>query len=86
VSAVDRIRQRIVAVLETADRMGEVAPLHPILERLDEWAAPPTHQPGEPHRYRIECEVCGQTGVIRLSVDPESVPEPPHSPEEGDGG
>lgn len=32
-----------------------------------------SHEPGESHRYQIECEVCGQRGVIRLSVDPERV-------------
>jgi hypothetical protein len=31
------------------------------------------HEPGEPHRYQIECP-CGQRGTIRLSVDPETAP------------
>jgi hypothetical protein len=37
-ATVERLRERIIAVLETADRIGEVAALHPILERLDDWA------------------------------------------------
>lgn len=31
------------------------------------------HEPGDLHRYRIECEVCGQQGTIRLSIDPDHV-------------
>lgn len=37
-SAVDAIRRRIVGVLQTADRLGELALLHPILPRLEKWA------------------------------------------------
>ena len=33
------------------------------------------HKPGEAHRYRIECEVCGQRGQIKISVEPQ-YPEP----------
>jgi hypothetical protein len=32
---------------------------------------PAAHESGETHRYRIECEVCGQRGTVRLSVEPE---------------
>jgi hypothetical protein len=30
------------------------------------------HQLGEPHEYEITCRVCGQVGVLRLTVDPET--------------
>jgi len=44
-----------------------------ILALLD--AAPVTsieaHEPGDNHQYEIECKVCGESGVIRLTVDPE---------------
>jgi hypothetical protein len=29
-------------------------------------------EPGTAHRYRIECERCGQLGTLRVSVDPEN--------------
>lgn len=32
------------------------------------------HKPGDPHRYLLECAVCGQRGTVRLSVEPESQP------------
>ena len=32
-----------------------------------------SHKPGEAHRYRIECEVCGERGTVRLSVEPQVV-------------
>ena len=32
------------------------------------------HAPGDPHRYRIECEVCGQRGMVRISIDPQYPP------------
>ena len=28
------------------------------------------HTAGEPHDYRIECVVCGQRGVVRLTIEP----------------
>lgn len=34
-------------------------------------APPLTHEPGESHRYRVECEVCGQPGTVQLSVEPQ---------------
>ena len=35
------------------------------------------HEPGDPHQYRITCKVCGERGMIRLTIDPETVaPEP----------
>jgi hypothetical protein len=39
--------------------------------RLD--AAPPaplTHEPGEPHRYELECP-CGQRGMVTVSIEPQ---------------
>jgi hypothetical protein len=30
------------------------------------------HGDGEPHRYRIECEVCGQRGTVNLSIEPQT--------------
>ena len=33
--------------------------------------SPSEHKRGETHRYRITCEVCGESGTIRLTVDPE---------------
>jgi hypothetical protein len=42
------------------------------------------HEVGDPHQYQIVCLVCGQWGVLRLSVDPQTVvPIPLH--EQGDG-
>jgi hypothetical protein len=32
------------------------------------------HEPGESHEYRIECKVCGQPGMVRVSIDPARVP------------
>jgi hypothetical protein len=32
------------------------------------------HQPGDFHRYRTVCEVCGEPGTLRVSWDPERVP------------
>lgn len=32
------------------------------------------HVSGDNHRYRIECSVCGERGMIRISVDPEKAP------------
>lgn len=29
------------------------------------------HEPGANHRYRIECEVCGQRGTVNLSIEPQ---------------
>ena len=29
------------------------------------------HEPGEPHRYRIDCTICGQPGTVRVSVEPQ---------------
>jgi hypothetical protein len=28
------------------------------------------HKPGDPHQYRLTCEVCGESGTIRLTIDP----------------
>lgn len=36
----------------------------------------PRHEPGDPHQYRITCEVCGERGTIRLTVDPETALTP----------
>lgn len=33
-----------------------------------------THQPGDPHEYEITCNVCGQVGNVRLTVDPTVTP------------
>lgn len=37
---------------------------------------PKAHQPGEPHRYAITCRDCGQSGTVRLTVEPERDPIP----------
>ena len=29
------------------------------------------HKPGEAHEYDLACRVCGQPGVIRLTIDPQ---------------
>ena len=29
------------------------------------------HEPGDSHRYRIICEVCGAQGMMNLSIHPE---------------
>jgi hypothetical protein len=29
------------------------------------------HKQGEPHRYRIECEVCGERGTVQLAIEPQ---------------
>ncbi len=34
-------------------------------------APPEAHEPGDNHQYEIACKVCGERGVIRLTVDPE---------------
>jgi len=28
------------------------------------------HKPGDPHRYRLICDVCKELGTLRISVDP----------------
>lgn len=43
------------------------------LQALDA-AQPEKHEPGESHRYQIECSVCGQRGQVQLSVEPQAVP------------
>lgn len=35
-----------------------------------------SEHPGEQHTYRLECEVCGRKGVVRVSIDP-AYPEEP---------
>jgi hypothetical protein len=42
------------------------------------------HEVGDPHLYQIVCVVCGQRGVLRLSVDPATVTLIPLH-EQGDG-
>jgi hypothetical protein len=32
---------------------------------------PDPHKPGDNHDYRIECVVCGERGVLQLSVEPQ---------------
>jgi hypothetical protein len=37
------------------------------------------HRPGDPHEYDIRCTVCGEPGVVRLTIDPQfdgAVPHP----------
>jgi hypothetical protein len=34
-------------------------------------AAPALHQPGDHHDYRTECSVCGQRGMVTLSLEPQ---------------
>jgi hypothetical protein len=34
-------------------------------------AAERLHDPDEGHRYRIECDICGQRGTINVSVEPQ---------------
>ncbi len=41
-----------------------------VVERLQ--APHGEHKPGDPHQYRLTCEVCGDRGTIRLTVDPET--------------
>lgn len=36
----------------------------------------PEHAPGDPHSYVIACDVCGQRGTLRFTVDPERVEVP----------
>jgi len=31
------------------------------------------HEPGDSHRYRVVCEVCGQRGQVVVSVEPQLV-------------
>ncbi len=37
---------------------------------------PIRHRAGDPHQYRLECIECGQSGVIRVTIDPERVDDP----------
>jgi hypothetical protein len=55
-----------------------------ILAAMPDWRLVPAdavsadaHKPGDPHQYRITCEVCGERGAIRLTVDPETAPPDP---------
>lgn len=41
--------------------------VHAALPRRD-------HESGEAHRYRLECEDCGEQGTLRVSVDPATAP------------
>ena len=36
---------------------------------------PGTHPRGDAHRYHIVCTVCGEPGVLRVTIDPEEVGE-----------
>lgn len=54
-----------------------------ILAALSDWRLVPAdavsvdgHEPGDSHQYRIACEVCGERGTIRLTVDPETALAP----------
>jgi hypothetical protein len=52
-------------------------------------AAPPAHEDGDFHNYRVECSVCGQRGTLQLAVEPQRYEEPAlASPADaaGDGG
>ena len=75
-----------VAALDSGDRERAVFALERVLAvqpnnhlaraeiaRAYATEAKSAHEPGEPHRYQIECP-CGQRGTIRLSVDPETAP------------
>ena len=31
----------------------------------------PHHEPGDNHEYDLTCKVCGQPGVVRLTIDPQ---------------
>ncbi len=35
---------------------------------------PMPHEPGESHRYDLRCSVCGERGLIRVTIDPETTP------------
>jgi hypothetical protein len=51
---------------------------------------PDAHKPGDPHQYKLICEVCGEHGTIRVSVDPETemglAPSRCNCPESGTSG
>ena len=38
------------------------------------------HKPGEHHDYSLTCKVCGQPGLIRVSIDPERANPDPEAP------
>ena len=48
---------------------GEADPLLRELARLVK------HEPGDPHQYKITCTVCGESGTVRITVDPETSEE-----------
>ncbi len=29
------------------------------------------HKPGESHRYKVRCSICGQPGTVVLSIEPQ---------------
>lgn len=68
-------------IVERTARMGLCSQthhehlMHEARGALDDTPQPPAHKPGDPHLYRIECEVCGQRGTVRLSVEPQASPE-----------
>jgi hypothetical protein len=33
------------------------------------------HEAGDSHEYELTCKVCGQLGIIRVSIDPERAPQ-----------
>lgn len=67
------------AMLELQVRRGRLSKVtvddvERVLSAVDHLGIEP-HKPGENHQYRLKCEICGQPGVIRVTVDPERVPE-----------
>jgi hypothetical protein len=52
------IRVAIVAALRAIEAEAHAVDVH-------------EHRAGESHRYRIECEVCGQRGMVNLSIEPQ---------------
>ncbi len=42
------------------------------IEREAEARPNDQHEQAEPHRYRLECSVCGQLGQVRVSIDPQN--------------
>jgi hypothetical protein len=69
------VLERLVQSMDGVASIGYNPERHEALEQARAaLAAPPPHGPlvGEPHRYRIECEVCGQAGTVQLSVEPQT--------------
>jgi hypothetical protein len=75
VTAIGREKECEAEIERLQDQIARQASASPELAAAFD-AVRAAHKPGDSHRYRITCEVCGERGTIRLTVDPETALAP----------